>query len=61
MLTRIFVSAVHLEGIIHGDLNADNVLINDQEVACLVDFGLSMIQVEFDDTSFITSTVGGAI
>lgn len=59
MLIRI--CAVHSQGIIHGDLNGGNVLINDTGMACLVDFGLSTIQAEFEGTSYITSTVGGAI
>lgn len=52
---------VHSEGIIHGDLTGANVLIDDSGVACLVDFGLSLIKVDFEGTSFITSTVGGAM
>lgn len=52
---------VHNEGIVHGDLTGANVLIGDNGAARLVDFGLSTIQAEFQGTSFITSTVGGAM
>jgi serine/threonine protein kinase len=36
-----------------------NVLINDIGRACLCDFGLSALIIEFHGTSFYTSTVGG--
>ncbi|KZP30796.1 kinase-like protein [Athelia psychrophila] len=52
---------LHSQGVIHGDLTTCNVLINDEGSACITDFGLSIIQAEFQGTSFITSTVGGAI
>lgn len=52
---------VHSEGIMHGDLTGANVLINDSGMACLIDFGLSLIKADFEGTAFITSTVGGAM
>lgn len=57
----IVTSIVHSQGIIHGDLNGGNALIDDNGRARLVDFGLSVIKAEFDGTSLITSTVGGAV
>lgn len=36
-------------------------LIDDTGRACLVDFGLSFIKVEFEGTSYWSSTVGGAM
>ncbi|KAF7975062.1 hypothetical protein HWV62_10567 [Athelia sp. TMB] len=50
---------LHSEDIIHGDLTSANVLIDDNGRARLVDFGLSSIMAEFENTSFITSTIGG--
>lgn len=38
-----------------------NVLINDNQEGCLVDFGLSSIRAEFEGTSYWSSSVGGAI
>ncbi|KAF7986174.1 hypothetical protein HWV62_38570 [Athelia sp. TMB] len=58
-LTRYL--SVHSQNIIHGDLTGKNVLVNDQGVACIIDFGLSVIQVEFDGTHYLTSNVGGAM
>ncbi|KAF7972584.1 hypothetical protein HWV62_17724 [Athelia sp. TMB] len=55
------LSYLHSQNIIHGDLTGKNVLINDQGVACIIDFGLSVIQVEFDATHYLTSNVGGAM
>ncbi|KZP18659.1 kinase-like protein [Athelia psychrophila] len=52
---------LHKQGIMHGDLTATNVLIDDNRKARLVDFGLSSIRAEFEGTSFISSTIGGAI
>ncbi|KZP09930.1 kinase-like protein [Athelia psychrophila] len=48
-------------GIIHGDLTGANILIDDQGKALLVDFGLSSIKVQFEGTSYWSSTAGGAI
>lgn len=36
-----------------------NVLITDEGKACLCDFGLSSLMLEFHDTTFCTSTIGG--
>ena len=52
---------MHSQGVIHGDLTSCNILISDTGTACITDFGLSVIPAEFGGTSFITSTVGGAI
>ncbi|KAF7978779.1 hypothetical protein HWV62_44826 [Athelia sp. TMB] len=52
---------LHSQGVIHGDLTSCNILISDTGTACITDFGLSVIPAEFGGTSFITSTVGGAI
>ena len=34
---------LHCEGIVHGDLHAGNILIDDNGNACLTDFGMSLI------------------
>lgn len=38
-----------------------NVLIDDKGIACLTDFGLSTLRAGFENPSYWTSTVGGAI
>ena len=58
---QLTLHEVHSQGIGHGDLTCKNVLINDQGDACITDFGLSMIIIEFDGTHYVTSTVGGAM
>lgn len=52
---------VHARSVIHGDLTSANVLINDNRVACLVDFGMSSIKAELEGSSYWPSTIGGAI
>ncbi|KZP08460.1 kinase-like protein [Athelia psychrophila] len=52
---------LHGQNIMHGDLTAANVLIDDNGKARLVDFGLSSIKAEFEGTSFISATIGGAL
>jgi len=49
---------LHNQGIVHGDIKGDNVLINDQRNACLVDFGISRIQQE---SGFTTSMQSGTM
>ncbi|KZP16490.1 kinase-like protein [Athelia psychrophila] len=52
---------LHSEGIIHGDLEATNVLINEDGNACLIDFSLSSITSEFEGTEFTPDIIGGAL
>ncbi|KAF7976005.1 hypothetical protein HWV62_8006 [Athelia sp. TMB] len=42
-------------------LKLANVLIDDNRIACLTDFGLSTLRAGFENPSYWTSTVGGAI
>ncbi|KAG6847688.1 hypothetical protein H0H93_006565 [Arthromyces matolae] len=42
-------------------LKLSNILITDDGKACLCDFGLSTIAAEFHGTSYLTSTIGGAV
>jgi serine/threonine protein kinase len=44
--------------ILHGDLKATNVLINDKGEAMLIDFGLAKVQQK-EPTGFTTVNVGG--
>lgn len=52
---------VHFKSVIHGDLTGTNVLIDRNGKAYIVDFGLSTIKAEFENTPYWPSTVGGAI
>lgn len=52
---------LHNESVVHGDLTGSNVLINGKGRACLADFGLSTIIVEFVGTSYFTTTVWGNV
>ncbi|KAF9227191.1 kinase-like protein [Gyrodon lividus] len=47
---------LHARGVIHGDLTGTNILINSNGKACVADFGLSVILLEFAETSYLTST-----
>ncbi|KAF7976172.1 hypothetical protein HWV62_7324 [Athelia sp. TMB] len=49
---------LHSSGVIHGDLSGMNVLITNEGKACLCDFGLSSLMLEFHDPTFCTSTIG---
>ncbi|KAF7975061.1 hypothetical protein HWV62_16126 [Athelia sp. TMB] len=52
---------LHSKDVIHGDLTSGNVLIDATGRARLVDFGLSSIMAAFENTSFLTLTIGGAL
>ncbi|KAF9241880.1 kinase-like domain-containing protein, partial [Melanogaster broomeanus] len=47
---------LHARGVIHGDLTGTNILINSDGKACVADFGLSIILLEFTGTSYMTLT-----
>jgi len=51
---------LHSQGVIHGDLHSDNVLIDDHGTACLTDFGLSFLS-DFVGTSCLTSGICGGV
>ncbi|KAG1747993.1 kinase-like domain-containing protein [Suillus paluster] len=52
---------LHSKSIVHGDLTGSNVLIYGNGRACLADFGLSTIILEFIGTSYFTSSIKGNI
>ncbi|KAG1735618.1 kinase-like protein, partial [Suillus paluster] len=52
---------LHRKSVVHGDLTGSNVLIYSTGRACLADFGLSTIMVEFIGTSYFTSSNRGNV
>lgn len=52
---------LHRKSVIHGDLTGSNVLIYRNGRACLADFGLSTIMLEFIGTSYFTNSIKGNI
>ncbi|KAJ8584334.1 kinase-like protein [Rhizopogon salebrosus TDB-379] len=52
---------LHSKAIVHGDLTGSNVLVYRNGRACLADFGLSTMVVEFIGPSYITSNIRGNI
>ncbi|KAG2363971.1 kinase-like domain-containing protein [Suillus spraguei] len=52
---------LHSKLVVHGDLTGSNVLIDGNGRACLADFGLSTIILEFIGTSYFTNSIQGNI
>ncbi|KAG2064441.1 kinase-like protein, partial [Suillus decipiens] len=52
---------LHSQSVVHGDLTGSNVLIYVDGRACLADFGLSTIMVEFIGTSYFTGSIRGNV
>ncbi|KAG2752828.1 kinase-like protein [Suillus brevipes Sb2] len=52
---------LHSESVVYGDLTGSNVLIYGNGRACLADFGLSTIILEFVGTSYFTSSIRGNV
>ncbi|KAH7922866.1 kinase-like protein [Leucogyrophana mollusca] len=52
---------LHSCSVIHGDLSSSNVLVDRNRNACLADFGLSIVILEFHGTSYYTSSLKGAL
>ncbi|KIK77318.1 hypothetical protein PAXRUDRAFT_835029 [Paxillus rubicundulus Ve08.2h10] len=52
---------LHSQDVVHGDLHSGNVLVDDNGRACLTDFGLSVILQDFPGTSYLKSSVCGAL
>ncbi|KAG1792058.1 kinase-like domain-containing protein [Suillus plorans] len=58
------ISAVlylHDHGVIHGSLSGSNVFINDLGRACVADFGMAALLLEFSSESYFSSSIGGAV
>ncbi|KAG2140608.1 kinase-like protein [Suillus clintonianus] len=52
---------LHSKSVVHGDLTGSNILIYGNGRACLADFGLSTIILEFIGNSYFTSSIRGNI
>ncbi|KAJ8584258.1 kinase-like protein [Rhizopogon salebrosus TDB-379] len=52
---------LHSKSIVHGDLTGSNVLVHGDGRACLADFGLSTMLLEFIGPSYLTSSIRGNI
>ncbi|KAG2140918.1 kinase-like protein [Suillus bovinus] len=52
---------LHSCSVVHGDLTGSNVLISSNGRACLSDFGLSVLVVDFVGTSYFTSALNGTV
>jgi len=52
---------LHSKSVVHGDLTGSNVLVHGNGRACLADFGLSTVILEFIGTSYYTKTTHGGI
>ncbi|KAJ8580069.1 kinase-like protein [Rhizopogon salebrosus TDB-379] len=52
---------LHSKSIVHGDLTGSNVLVHGDGRACLADFGLSTMVLEFLGPSYLTSSINGNI
>ncbi|KAG1860395.1 hypothetical protein F4604DRAFT_1138525 [Suillus subluteus] len=52
---------LHSKSVVHGDLTGSNVLIDGNGRACLADFGLSTVILEFIGTSYFTSSIQGHV
>jgi len=52
---------LHSKSIVHGDLTGSNVLVGGNGRACLADFGLSTMILEFTGPSYFTSSIRGNI
>ncbi|KAG2060053.1 WD40 repeat-like protein [Suillus hirtellus] len=57
----LLTSLLHNKSVVHGDLTGSNVLIYGNGRACLADFGLSTIILEFVGTSYFTSSIRGNV
>ncbi|KAG1728734.1 kinase-like domain-containing protein [Suillus paluster] len=55
------VRYLHDHGVIHGSLSGSNVFIDDSGRACVADFGMAALLMEFSSESHFSSSIGGAV
>ncbi|KZP07774.1 kinase-like protein [Athelia psychrophila] len=52
---------LHSQEIIHGDLTGNNVLIDENQKACLTGFGMFAVKSEHEGACYWSSTIGGGM
>ncbi|KAJ8587863.1 kinase-like protein [Rhizopogon salebrosus TDB-379] len=52
---------LHNRSVIHGSLSGSNIFINDLGRACIADFGLAGLLMEFSSETYFSSSIGGAV
>lgn len=60
-LSQWLTQAVHNKDIIHGDLTGTNILIDENQKACLTGFGLFTVKAEHEGATYWSSTIGGGM
>lgn len=63
MLLEVISAVLYLHdhGVIHGSLSGSNIFINDLGRACVADFGMAALLLEFSSESYFSSSIGGAV
>jgi len=52
---------LHDHGVIHGSLSGSNIFIDDLGRACVADFGMAALLMEFSSETYFSSSIGGAV
>jgi len=52
---------LHDHSVIHGSLSGSNIFIDDRGRACVADFGMAALLMEFSSETYFSSSIGGAV